>query len=86
VTDKLNDSQRARVDAALAGDAPLRDLDEVECAAFHREIALRIQLAIKLTTIGDDLLAQGKSAVYMDDQGRLVEHHPDGSIVFLDEQ
>jgi hypothetical protein len=83
MADVRGTAHRARVESALAGNVPLRDLDERERTAVNDEIAERIRRGAAAAHFGDDLAAAGMTTVSMDDQGRLVERRPDGSTSIL---
>jgi hypothetical protein len=48
------------------------------------EVAAKIAAAVALTRLGDALAAEGLTTVALDDDGRLVEHRPDGTSSVLD--
>jgi hypothetical protein len=70
---------RRRVEAALAGDLALGDLDESERLVANVELDVEIQLRAAATSFGEHLAAEGVTTVALADDGTLVEHRPDGS-------
>ncbi len=72
-------SQRARVEAALAGRLALRDLTFEEGVVVHAEIAAAIEENLAASHYGEALAAQGVTTVALDEAGNLIQHHPDGS-------
>jgi len=74
----------ARVEAALAGRLPMEQLTTEESVVLHSEITAAIEENLRRVDYGQELAAAGITAVALDDQGRLVEHHPDGSTTVLD--
>jgi hypothetical protein len=81
----VSSAQRTRVEAALAGQLPMRELTEHEGAVVNAEIAAAIEENLAATHFGDELSAEGVTTVALDDEGRLVEHRPDGSTSVLAE-
>jgi hypothetical protein len=75
---------RGRVEAALAGTVELSDLSTQERAVFNAEIDVAIQEHAGRTSYGDVLAREGVTTVALDDQGRLVQFHPDGSSTVLE--
>jgi hypothetical protein len=76
-------AQRSRVEAALAGELPLVDLSFQESVVVHAEISAAIEENLAATDFGAELAAEGITTVALDDNGNLVEHHPDGTSVVL---
>ena len=70
---------RRRVEAALEGTLPLTDLNADERLVVHAEIDAAIQANLHATDYGRRLAAEGVTTVALDEQGNLIEHHPDGS-------
>lgn len=81
----VSSAQRTRVEAALAGQLAMRELTEQEGVVVNAEITAAIEENIEATHFGDELAAEGITTVALDEHGRLVEHHPDGSTFTLDE-
>jgi len=74
---------RRRVEAALAGDLAVAELTVEEGVVFNAEIAAAIEEDLAHADYGAQLAARQISTVAVDDAGRLVEYHPDGSTVVL---
>lgn len=74
---------RRRVEAALAGRVPLRELSAEEGVVFNAEIAAALEESLATGNHLDDRAAQGRSTVVLDDQGRVVKHLPDGTQIVL---
>jgi len=81
----VSSAQRTRVEAALAGQLAMRELTEQEGVVVNAEITAAIEENIETTHFGDELAAEGITTVALDEHGRLVEHHPDGSTSTLDD-
>jgi hypothetical protein len=75
---------RRRVEAALAGDVPLRDLTDEEGVVFNAEISAAIQERLASADYGAVLGARGVTTVALDEDGEIVQYAPDGSSVRLD--
>jgi deoxyxylulose-5-phosphate synthase len=71
---------RRRVEAALAGDLPLTDLSPEERVVVHAELDVGIAERARATSFGKHLAFEGVTTVALDANGRLVEHHPDGTM------
>jgi hypothetical protein len=69
---------RSRIESVLAGDQPMSGLASDERLVLNAEIDAEIDLRMATTDFGAALDARGVSTVSLDDQGRLVEHRPDG--------
>ena len=74
---------RRRVEAALTGDLELRELSVEEGAVFNAEIAAAIQEKLAASNYGTLLAERGITTVALDENGDIVEHHPDGSSTVL---
>jgi hypothetical protein len=70
---------RRRVEAVLAGTLPLGDLSPDERLVANAELDATIGQHAQSTSYGDRLAAEGITTVALDNAGRLVEHHPDGT-------
>jgi hypothetical protein len=71
---------RQRVEAALAGTLPLSELTVEEGITFNAEVGARLQGRLRTTDLGAVLRAStGIATVAIDDDGRLIEHRPDGT-------
>ncbi|TFV59384.1 hypothetical protein E4P42_08160 [Mycobacterium sp. PS03-16] len=75
---------RRRVEAALAGATPLRDLSAEEGVVFNAEISAAIEDSLARTDYGASLAARGVTTVALGDDGELVQYRPDGSTAVLD--
>lgn len=80
-----DESRQRRIEAALAAQLTMRDLDDAERASLHAQILARIERRVEAAAFGIDLLAAGQTVVAVDGTGRLVEHHPDGSVIVIDQ-
>ena len=78
-------SQRARVEAALAGELPMRTLTHEEAVVVNAEISAGIEERLTKVNFGDELAAEGVTTVALDDEGNLVEYRPDGTTSILAE-
>lgn len=74
---------RRRVEAALAGRLPLRELSDEEGVVFNAEIAAALEESLATGHHVDDRAARGLSSVVLDEQGRVVKHLPDGTQIVL---
>src|SRR4051794_37069484 len=70
---------RRRVEAALAGELPERELFPEERAVFSAELDTSISEAARSTSFGTRLTARGITTVALDDDGVLTRYHPDGT-------
>jgi hypothetical protein len=68
-----------RIEAVLAGDAPMSELVRHEQAIVNAELDALIEGHARTAAYGDLLAAEGITTVALDDDGNLVEHRPDGS-------
>ncbi len=68
-----------RIEAALAGDLPLSDLPAHERGVVNAELDAAIESHARTASYGDLLAAEGITTVSLDDEGRLIEHRPDGT-------
>ena len=74
---------RHRIEKVLAGDAPMSGLTDDERLVLNAEIDADIDLRMTTTDFGALLDARGVSTVSLDDEGRLVQHLPDGGHVVV---
>jgi hypothetical protein len=74
---------RRRVEAALAGELPLADLTDDERLVANAELDASIQAQAESMSFGARLAIEGVTTVALDDDGSLVEYHPDGSSTVL---
>src|ERR1700712_3801159 len=70
---------RRRVEAALAGDVPERELTTEERTVFNAELDVSIAERASRTSFGEVLAARGVTTVALDADGQLRRHHPDGT-------
>jgi hypothetical protein len=75
---------RRRVEAALDGTMPLKDLTPEERLVANAELDAALAERLGTVDYGDVLAAEGVVTVALDDEGRLVRHDPDGTTTFLD--
>jgi hypothetical protein len=75
----VSSSQRARVEAALAGDLALSALSGEEALVVNAEISAGIEERLSRVDVAAELAADGITTVALDEQGNLVEHHPGGT-------
>jgi hypothetical protein len=75
---------RRRIEAALSGSLPMRDLSADERVVLNAEIEAAIQEKLQSTHFGSTLRARGVTTVALGENGDLVEHRPDGSISVID--
>lgn len=74
---------RRKVEAALAGDIPLRELTAEEGAVFDAEIAASIEESLARADYGTTLAARGITTVALDEDGQILQYQPDGSTTVL---
>ncbi|MCV7278948.1 hypothetical protein H7J88_04730 [Mycolicibacterium flavescens] len=74
---------RRKVESALAGDTPLRDLTAEEAVVFNAEIAAAIEESLASTDYGAALAARGVTTVAIDENGDIVQYRPDGTASVL---
>jgi hypothetical protein len=70
---------RQRVEAALAGTLPERDLTLEERTVFNAELDAAISQAARRISFGDVQAARGVTTVALDDNGDLTRYNPDGT-------
>jgi len=75
---------RRKVEAALEGEVPVRELTAEEGVVFNAEISAAIQERLAVADYGAVLAARGITTVALDDDGEIVQYQPDGSAVRLD--
>lgn len=76
-------ASRRRVEAALRGDLPLAELTTEEGVVFVAERNTAVAASMATVHLGNLLAAEGLTTVAVDDEGRLVEHRPDGTTAIL---
>lgn len=74
---------RRRVEAALAGRVPLRELSDEEGVVFNAEVAAALEESLSTGHHVADRAAQGRTTISLDEQGRVVKHLPDGTQIVL---
>jgi hypothetical protein len=74
---------RRRVEAALAGELELTELNEEEGVVFNAEISAAIQESLADADYGHVLARCGVTTVALNEDGEIVEHRPDGSSVVV---
>jgi uncharacterized membrane protein len=75
----VSSSQRALVEAALAGELALSALSSEEALVVNAEISAGIEERLAQVDVASELAAYGITTVALDEQGNIVEHHPDGT-------
>jgi ParD-like antitoxin of type II bacterial toxin-antitoxin system len=81
--DRQTSSSRRRIQRAVAGEVSLADLDDDERMVANAAINAAISAAANEVSFADRLAARGITTVVMDDEGRMVRRHPDGSTTVL---
>ena len=76
-------ASRQRVEAALRGALPDRDLTADERVVFNAEVDAAISETTRSIRFGEVLAARGVTTVALDDEGRLTRYHPDGTTSLL---
>jgi ParD-like antitoxin of type II bacterial toxin-antitoxin system len=74
---------RQKVEAALAGELALAELSEEEGVVFAAEVSAAIQESLADADYGQLLASRGIITVALDEDGRIVEHRPDGTSVVV---
>lgn len=81
--DRLTSAPRRRIERAVAGEVPLADLSGDERVTANALIDASISTTANGTSFAELLAARGVTTVVMDDEGRMVRRHPDGSTTAL---
>jgi hypothetical protein len=81
----VSSAQRARVEAALAGELSMRALTGEESTVLNAEISAGIEERLAEVDFGAELAAEGITTVALDAEGNLVEYRPDGTSAILAE-
>src|SRR5262245_2059594 len=81
--DRQTSSSHRRIQRAIAGETSLRELDDNERVVANAAINAAISAAANEVSFADRLAARGVTTVVMDDDGRMVRRHPDGSTTVL---
>ena len=76
-------ASRLRVEGALSGSLPERDLTAEERVVFNAEVDAAVSETARAVRFGEVLAARGVTTVALDDDGRLVRYHPDGATSLL---
>ncbi len=74
-----------RVHDALSGSRPVSDLTDAEGRLFNAETDARLADHLADIDYVGVLAGRGVTSVVLDDEGRLVERHPDGTTRVLDD-
>lgn len=74
---------RRRIEMCLAGEIPWTTLVPAERSVANAELDVAIDAAAERVSLGSVASAAGIVTVALDDQGRLCEFGPDGSITLL---
>lgn len=74
---------RRRIERAVAGEVALADLDDDERLVANALIDASIATPASGPSFADRLAARGVTTVVMDDKGRMVRRHPDGTTTVL---
>jgi hypothetical protein len=74
---------RRRIERAIAGELSLAELTDDERVAANASISAAISTAANSTSFADRLAARGVTTIVMDDDGRMVRRHPDGTTTAL---
>jgi len=61
----------------------MSELTAEEGVAFNAEVSAAIEENLAATHYGQVLAAEGVTTVALDDHGRLLEYHPDGTSTIL---
>ncbi len=70
---------RRKVEAALSGATPLRELSVEEGVVFNAEISAAIEESLARADYGATLAARGITTVAVNDDGELIQYRPDGT-------
>ena len=70
---------RRKVEPALAGETPLRQLTTEEGVVFNAEISVTIEESLRRADYGATLAARGITTVALNDDGDIVQYRPDGT-------
>ncbi|GJF09281.1 hypothetical protein NGTWS0302_36260 [Mycolicibacterium cyprinidarum] len=74
---------RRKVESALAGETPLRELTTEEGVVFNAEISVTIEESLRRADYGATLAARGITTVALNDDGDIVQYRPDGTAAAL---
>jgi hypothetical protein len=70
---------RRRVEAALAGELPERELTAEERTVFNAELDVTVAEKARTVHFGEVLAGRGVTTVALDENGVLTRYHPDGT-------
>src|SRR4051794_8446940 len=70
---------RRRVESALAGALPERELTQEERAVFNAELAVAVADQARTVHFGEVLAGRGVTTVALDENGVLTRYLPDGT-------
>ena len=76
-------ASRQRVEAALRGALPERELTPDERVVLNAEVDATISETVRTVRFGEVLAALGVATVALDDEGRITRYHPDGTTSLL---
>ena len=76
-------ASRQRVEAALRGALPERELTPDERVVLNAEVDATISETVRTVRFGEVLAARGVTTVALDDEGRITRYHPDGTTSLL---
>ena len=76
-------ASRQRVEAALRGALPERELTPDERVVLNAEVDATISETVRTVRFGEVLAARGVTTVALHDEGRLTRYHPDGTTRLL---
>jgi hypothetical protein len=81
--DRQTSASRHRIQRAVAGELSLGELGADERLTANALIDASISTAANGTSFAQRLAARGVTTIVMDDEGRMVQRHPDGSTSVL---
>jgi hypothetical protein len=71
-------ASRHRVEAAMAGELDLANLDVDEGVVFNAEVTAAIEESLNRADYGEVLSARGLTLVALNDDGEIIEYRPGG--------
>ncbi|EME20478.1 TA system antitoxin ParD family protein [Rhodococcus triatomae] len=74
---------RRRVEAALTGRLPVKELSTEEGAVFNAEVAAALEESLAEGNHVTDRAEQGRATIFLDNRGRVVKQLPDGTQIIL---
>lgn len=81
--DRKSTPTKLRIRRAIEGEVPLAELTEDEREVANAQISAAISTTANHTSFAERLAARGVTTVVMDDEGRMVRRHPDGTTTDL---